>query len=342
MRNYGTIKKITQSRFLPYIAVSLVMIAGLFVHLNLWSTPEKMIEEDVYYTYLEGNRIINGENPYARILEGNIRENDKYATYFPLAYLLSGVTQLIGYDQFDSWLLVWRVIFMAANLGIAYLIFHISNARKQSFIGIFGAIFWLFNRWTLNVTSISHIDFIPLFFLLLSLLFIPRRFYLACILFGVSLAFKQIAIFALPLYLVWAWQTSQQYRIRQLIITTVLIGAIPFLLSVPFLIWNFEGYLKSILFSLTRYPADHFEAPALATFFQILKIPINIPLLLLLGMTYILALVKRVPKYASSLLVMTIFFGFNSVLFRQYLIWFMPFIPLAMLEIIPPHQEQSN
>ena len=31
-------------------------------------------------------------------------------------------------------------------------------------------------------------------------------------------------------------------------------------------------------------------------------------------------------------LVMSAFFGFNSVLFRQYVVWFIPFIPLAVLE----------
>ena len=40
--------------------------------------------EDVYYIYLEGKRIIDGENPYERILEGDMRINKKYPTYFPL------------------------------------------------------------------------------------------------------------------------------------------------------------------------------------------------------------------------------------------------------------------
>lgn len=323
------------AKWLPAAALILIAAAGLFVHISILE-PAKIIEgQDVYYTYIEGERIIQGENPYARVLEGDFRENDKYATYFPLAYLLSGLTQLLGFKGFVSWLLVWRIAFMAANLGIATLIFLIAKQQKQVFLGIFGAAFWLFNRWTLHVTAISQIDFIPLFLLLLSLVFIPRRFYLACLIFGVSLAFKQVAIFALPLYLVWSWQNSQQHRVRQLIVTTLLIGAIPFLLSVPFLVWNFEGFFRSILFSVTRYAADHFSAPALGEFFGLVGMVAEIPMLLLLGMAYVLALVKQVPKYASILLVMIIFFGFNSVLFRQYVIWFMPFIPLAVLEILP-------
>jgi hypothetical protein len=31
-------------------------------------------------------------------------------------------------------------------------------------------------------------------------------------------------------------------------------------------------------------------------------------------------------------LVMSAFFAFNSVLFRQYVVWFIPFIPLTVLE----------
>jgi len=342
MLNHKIIKKINKLQWLPITVFFLIAIAGLLVHTTLWEDAEKITGQDVYYTYLEGKRIITGENPYARILEGNMRENDKYATYFPLAYLLSSLTQLLGFEYFSSWLLVWRVAFLAANLGIAYLIFQTSKTRDQSLLGIFGALFWLFNRWTLHVTSISHLDFIPLFLLLLSLYLLPRRFYLACMVFGLSLAFKQIAIFALPLYLIWSWQTNHQNRFRHLFITISLISAGPFIVSIPFLIWNFEGFVRSILFSVTRIPLDHFGAPTVDTLLDFNVIWAKVPMLVLLGLAYLLGLAKRVPKYASSLLVMAVFFGFNSVLFRQYVIWFMPFIPLAVLEIFSIDEKTTN
>jgi hypothetical protein len=60
-------------------------------------------------------------------------------------------------------------------------------------------------------------------------------------------------------------------------------------------------------------------------------------MLLLLSLTYGMASLHRVLVYASSLLVMSAFCGFNSVLFRQYVVWFLPFIPLAVVEARDGH-----
>jgi uncharacterized membrane protein len=52
--------------------------------------------------------------------------------------------------------------------------------------------------------QIAQIDFIPIFFLLLALVLLERRSAAAMVLFGVSLAAKQIAIFLVPLFLAHA------------------------------------------------------------------------------------------------------------------------------------------
>src|SRR5687768_7823003 len=77
--------------FLPLIFV------GFLLHRFLWIHPDDLMMEDIYYIWLEGKRIINGENPYGRVLTGNMRNNDKYATLFPIAYLLSALIQKIGF-----------------------------------------------------------------------------------------------------------------------------------------------------------------------------------------------------------------------------------------------------
>ena len=320
------------SRWTPFLVCSLVAVAGIYVHTSRWNTAEDTEGQDIYYAFVEGRRLVEGANPYERILDGNMRDNDKYATYLPLFYLLSAGAQLVGLETFPAWLTLWRVVFLGCNIGIGYLIFSICAARSQPLLGIFGALFWLFNRWTLLVNGISHIDFLPLFVLLLSLSFVPRRFPLACILFGLSLAIKQIAIFALPLYLIWSWQTAREHRARHLLTASALILAIPLVVSLPFLIWNAEGFVRSLMFSATRNPDDHFSAPSVDAMFGVRGIPAKIPMLLLLVLTYALASFHRVPLYASLLLVMSVFFGFNSVLFRQYVVWFIPFIPLTVLE----------
>jgi len=52
----------------------------------------------------------------------------------------------------------------------------------------------------------------------------------------------------------------------------------------------------------------------------------------LLLLTYLLAWQGKIGRHAAVLLVMVTFIDFNSVLFSQYLIWLVPFIPLAVGE----------
>ena len=78
-----------------YIFLLLVAVIGILVHTALWNTYKKIEKkEDIYYTFVEGNRLINGVNPYERVLFGDMRHNDKYATYFPLFYVLSGCSEM--------------------------------------------------------------------------------------------------------------------------------------------------------------------------------------------------------------------------------------------------------
>ncbi len=323
-----------RSRPKAYLIFCLVAILGISVHVKLWNVNKEMEREDVYFVFVEGGRLLQGVNPYERVLSGDMRTNEKYATYLPLSYLLSGGVQLAGLRSFPAWLTFWRVASLGCVLGIGYLIFRICTAADQHLLGIFGALFWLLNRWTLHVTVVGHIDFLPLLLLLLSLSLLQRRFALACVLFGLSLAIKQMAIFALPLYLIQAWQMGRPNPRKHLLTTFALIVAVPVLVSIPFLIWNAEGYIKSILFSATRNPVGHFGAPSLDALFGYSGIAAKIPVLLLLGLTYALAARRRVPPYASLLLVMTVFCFFNSVFFRQYTVWILPFIPLTIHEML--------
>jgi uncharacterized membrane protein len=316
------------------VAFCLVAACGVYVHTSLWEASGDAQGEDVYYAFVEGTRLIEGVNPYARVLESDMRTNDKYATYFPLFYVLSAVTQALGWTTWSDWLTLWRGIFLAFNIGIGYLIFRICAAGSQPLLGILGAAFWLFNRWTLHVTWINHIDFMPLLFLLLSLSLLRRRFALACGLFGLSLAIKHVAIFALPLYLMQAWRRSPDRRLQELSKALALIAAIPLAVSIPFLIWNGEGFVKSLLFSATRDPDDHFGAPSLDALFGISGVPAKTLMVVLWGLTYVLVWSQRVPLYSSVLLLTAVFFGFNSVLFRQYIVWLMPFMPLALNEVL--------
>lgn len=296
-------------------------------------------KEDIYYAWLEGYRINHGVNPYAFILESDMRENrGYYATYLPGFYLLSALTQRLGLETFDRWLSIWRFVFLLFNFGIAGLLFVALAERDRPVLGLFAVGLWLFNRWTLRVVAIAHLDFLPIFFLLVSLLVLEDRLYVSCVLFGVSLALKQVAVFVGPLYLIRAWQASPSRRVVRTALAALAVAAVPIATSVPFLIWHAEGFVRSVLFSVTRTAADHFHAPSLDAMLTDHGVPLTgpaarLPLLVLLALVYVAAARRRLGTFTGTVLVLATFLYFNPVLFRQYMCWVVPFLPLVVLDV---------
>lgn len=334
--------------YLPNTPVLILLLAiltsGVLVNLRIWDYPSPR-QEDIYYTYLDGQRLIQGENPYARILSGDMRVNEKYSTYFPIFYGLSGLVQRLGLEDFSDWLAFWRVIFMLFNLSIALLLFWViggaptaTNERTDRgrwvALAAFSALFWLFNRWTLHVSRTADIDFIPLFLLLLSLYLFPRHRIISFLLLGLSLGVKQMGIFLVPLYLIWTWQGGGEHRFRAVITAVFWIAAIPLIAALPFLAWNSEGFIRSIAFSATRDPSVAFEVYSLDTLLGIFGLRGKLFMLALLALLYWAAGKEKIGAYTAALLVMGVFVFFNSVMFTSYLIWLVPLMTLAAVDLL--------
>src|SRR5436309_1476831 len=67
--------------------------------------------EDIFHVWRDSRRIAEGHDPYARILGGDMRVNQKYATYLPGFYLVvAAATSVAGTLEFDEWLAAWRPI----------------------------------------------------------------------------------------------------------------------------------------------------------------------------------------------------------------------------------------
>ena len=318
----------------PAIVISclLVILAiGAIAHIRLWDKDTK--GEDVYYNWVEGSRLLNGEDPYARILAGNMRENDKYATYFPGFYGLSALTEAAGLRDYDAWIAFWRVIFLAFDLAIAAALYLLIYPRGRLLAACFAAAFWLFSRWTLHVTEIAHIDFIPIFLMIASLGLFRRHRWIALLLFSLSLGVKQIAIFLVPLYLIWTWQSARQDKLKQTALAGLVIASVPILIALPFLAWHADGFIESLAFSATRNPVDHFSVPSLDGQMGWLGLPARLPMFVMLLAVYALAWRRKIGMFVASLFAMSTFVDFNAVLFRQYLVWIVPLIPLVMLDL---------
>jgi hypothetical protein len=311
----------------------LVIALTIFVNARFWDyTTDRgpAGPQDIYYLWEEGGRILAGGNPYERILAGNMLENDKYATHFPLFYLLASLTRLGGLEGYPEWISFWRFIFLFFNIGIATVIFFVHYRAEQIILALFATLLWSFNRWTLYVAWIGHVDFITIFLLLVSLLVLRKNKWLALFLFSLSLAIKHLAIFLIPLYLIWIWHTAEEKnRLRDVLLAVPVIATIPILCSVPFIIWNAEAFFRSIIFSVTREPAG-LVPPSLDVIMNMMGLSARIPMFVLMFIVYTGVLFKRVSIYASVLMTMLVFVSFSPVLFPQYWTWIIPFVSLSV------------
>jgi uncharacterized membrane protein len=331
-----TLVLLRQGRFDWHAVVLLIFLGmvwgGLVVHVALWGDTDPR-DEDIYAVFQEGDRLLEGGNPYAQAEDADMRRNQKYAAYFPVMYLLSWTTQVLGYTRFTDWIAIWQTIFLFFNLLTACLLFYIPYRKGMLLLAVFTPAFWLFNRWTLHVSLNVDIDFIPLFFLILSLALLPRRPWLAYLALGLSLGLKQIAIFLIPVYLIWAWQSADKRPLRATVLAGLAMAAIPLIVSFPFMLWNWEGFVRSILISATRNPAAVDWALSLDGMLGWRGLLARLPMLIMLVLVYLLAWRKYVGYFSATFLVMAVFVAFNSVLFQGYFSWVMPFIPLVVYEL---------
>ncbi|HZG39932.1 MAG TPA: hypothetical protein VEZ50_14745 [Nodosilinea sp.] len=320
------------------------------MHISFWFTPASdLMGQDIYYIWLEGKRIIVGENPYARVVASDMRDNDKYATYFPLAYLFSALVQKLGFPEFLDWLYLWRPLSFSFHLGIVALALRYFYARGFWLLGLAAAAVLLLGRWSVYITRVHHLEFAAIFFLLLSLVLLKEKPRLSWLAFSISLGIKQIAIFLLPLYLIHLWVNgTKDRRLQEVGLGFLIILSVPVLTSLPFLLWNVEGFLKSILFSATRAGSSHVEAaPSLDVVFSqnlfwLVGLKAKLLMLLLMGLVYLSAWKERISVLTASAVVMMVFLYFNSVLFLQYFLWPLTLTLLALVELVPPLPSHSQ
>ena len=156
------LRRQTRTYWLPLL---LLVMAGLAMHMSFWFTPaDALRDEDIYYIWLEGKRIIAGENPYARVLVSDMRDNDKYATYFPLAYLFSALVQKLGLPEFLDWLYLWRPLSFSFHMGIVALVLRYFYVRGLWILGVVAAAIVLLGRWSVYIARVHHLEFAAIFF----------------------------------------------------------------------------------------------------------------------------------------------------------------------------------
>jgi len=323
--------------FAAMIATSAVALYG--------AEPRSLQGDDIFYAWREGDRILKGENPYSRIHRSNMRDNRKYATYLPGFYLLSAGSQSVVVKDFVRWTQLWRAVFFACYAAIGWLLLREVSRTAPLVLGVLAAAFWLFNRWTVHVLQIVHLEPLAILFLIGSLLLFDRRKRTSYLLLGLSLSIKQIAIFLVPVYLVLEWRAHSSapeegsWRSFEPMIRALgWIMLVPIVVSVPFLLWDPAGFVKSMMFSATRNASSHV---GVSTFSQVIGwtgLVGRVPMLVMMALLYWVAHRRYLGLRATCFWVLSVFIVFNDVLFRQYFAWAAALLPLALLDSQPLRQ----
>ncbi len=292
---------------------------------------EKTIANDIEYVWKEGGEILAGKNPYARA-QVDTKSGSKYATYFPLSYIASAAIQKIGYTSFDSWMTIMRPLILGSQLFCAAIVLYYLAKKRLFALALLAFFLIIFHRFALYPARVTHIDFPAIALLLAGLILLRTKPRIAYILIGTSLAIKQMAIFIIPILLIYVWQ--QHRSAKKALVSIFFIALVPLITFAPFIIDNPTGVFRSITYSANRTSTGDFASPDIATMLALDGLWARLPMLVMFVLVYIAAGHKEIRLFGACLAIFTIFIGFNPVLFFQYLAWIIPFIPLAISEAV--------
>lgn len=305
---------------LAFIAISIIIfsIAIKTAYLrHQHNTTKTFAGSDIEAIWKEGGRVCNLENPYSRINKKKKRIY-KPPTYFPGFYISSCLMQKIAGSP-QRGLYLWSAINSIIYLMIGLFFYLIFLKKSYFFLAILTASICFFSRWSMHTLASLQTNFIGILPLVLSFYFIKLKPRTSLVLFGISLLFKQIAIFLVPLFLL------KDFKLNTKIIKNAFyIAVIPTLIILPFIINDFTGFMKSILYSGMR------ESKGAAILADSTKIMIMYALMLY---TYFWYYTKKVRLAVASLVIFICFVSLNQILFTQYYLWLLMILLMALYEV---------
>ncbi|RJR27903.1 hypothetical protein C4561_01295 [candidate division WWE3 bacterium] len=300
-------------------------------------------KEDIYYEYEVAKQIQKGENPYLRILKGDMLENDKYATQLPHYYNLLAFIRDNSNDNFSGFIESFRLILYVSQVIGGVFIYLIFRKQNKRLLGLCGAIFYIFNVWTLNSMIYLKQDVLAIALLVASFYFLSSDKYrtISYVLYGLSLGIKYIGVFAFPIFIVV--YLNKKLTLKKLIINFLLLFFVLITPVIPYLLEDFNSFARSLLFSLTRSPSDSeiiygyndllVRSPESHTSTEIFdKLLPRIPLFISLLMTVALLFLRKIKQGTYVFLSLLVFSIFNPVIFPQYITWVPPFALFPLLD----------
>ncbi|MCB0328505.1 MAG: hypothetical protein KDD70_02545 [Bdellovibrionales bacterium] len=322
-----------------YLLVVAVLFAKIYHNLPLTRGVDPTKTRDVFFIYTDASTLAEGKNPYQRIEGKDGKSNEKYTFYLPgFLWMAAGSIRLFELNSYEDWMKRWIPISFVVHVLIGLILFFYSYNRWGVWSGILGSSFWWFSRWPLALLRSGQIDNVAILFFVLALVLVERKRLLGLVALGASLSVKQMAAFTVPLFLVWPilegrlntralWNFSKQILV---------LGGVPLLVSLPFLLWDLESFFQMLMFPLTRDPSG---PRSVEYFLGEVSLLGKVPFFTLIGICYWYFVREGEYLFPSILFVLLLFLGFNPVFFSRYFCWAIPVVPLAVFECIEKARE---
>jgi hypothetical protein len=332
----------SKTLFLEILIAILVIFVANTVRMSNYKQTWEFEKSDLFYEYSSGIETGAGYNPYKKILDGDLLINRKYATLFPLYYLFLFAVTIYSNFSFEKFLVNYRELLFGAQLVAALFIYLIFRRENKRIAGVTASLFFIFNRWSINVLSDGKQDFFALAFLMGSLYFFKSKRYLSFLLYGFSLGIKHLGIFIAPFYLL---PVIQKKKIQKSDLYCYALLLIPTLLpSIYYIFDNAKSFIYSMAFSFTRksattsIPSGYEKLLILydigvknnTVFFYIVP---RLPLVISYLLSFASLFFKKITGSQYLLLTYFFFVSFNPVLFDQYITWITPFVLFPLIDI---------
>src|SRR3989344_5341274 len=253
-----------------FIAVAVFGITYNLMSLRQATSVEGFINDSGLQTEIAGRFLLLGKNPYTESYEqtdlvrakyideaGNTVNPALYHNAYPPFLLLLSAAGYRVFSQLTHWfdIRVLFILFYAGLLLLGYIKFGISQ-RLLLFLVLVGI-----NPLFISMMMQGSNDIVVLTLLLWSLFFLERkRFVLAGLMLGLSVATKQVAWIALPFYLLYAWQRAGKQQFFRFLISAVGVAMVIF---TPFILWNSAALWENLILYVNgslpnSYPIHNF------------------------------------------------------------------------------------
>ncbi|MFX1238259.1 MAG: glycosyltransferase family 39 protein, partial [Promethearchaeota archaeon] len=272
--------------FLIRIAVLPLNFSETFEMTSIWDLlhPEMYRDFEAYYIGW-AELFKNGVFPYS--------PQYYYYAYGPLFIITIGIFALLPFP-------IWSVAIplYLSNIATGYLIYLISRKLTDNEkYSIYAMMLYFFNPFTLMYSSFSWLNSsLFVFFIILSYyLALESKHKLSMVSLGIAVMYKQFALVFFPLILLLAIKNEKETEIKKklkhfLLFSSIFCSTI-LLISLPFLIANFNSYVNGYIIS-TFYSIDYFfinpiyigRSVNFTTFFAL----IGSPEFIILGLGYLL------------------------------------------------------